>query len=595
MDTGDIVGNTLPLFRKYVETANVKKAKDLILDLHLESESVQTGILDELAMATDDHLAWNLLNFLVHVEVSHFNAFSPEIYDKMIELITDRAHLNFEYAVILYRTADHQKILQAAPLMKYILTNCTDREILFETIHAAGIAHIKTLVPCIAEFLYYDDATLKSHAVNTLGRVASPEARMLLEQASQTVKNDQQIMDTLEKLTKIAPDPTQMSGVSSPKISDRRSATVSDTLRHEPEEDAQLNEIKGLSSPPPPPVKGEDDDTFFTIVERITSTDIEERFKAMDEYIDIASAHGKELSENLKSEDEDLVINTLRIITFSSLDEMLPDIYALLNRQKLPPSIIYAAFETLCSFKKFSFTEVMLDAAQHPAIHVCMAAVMAINKNINDPVYAKIKNIIETGRKKGERLVQILIDAQANNIINYLLVSDTFSYMSANYLEKKVLPAAVLTYLDVLNKRGLRSTAQKIAFKAKEVEKAHQPSLNAMVISSSETVHRIYETALYKNGYQPGCFTDPQQAFEALAMAKPDLLITDLFSRNMTALNLAREVRDLYSRNDLPLLISTRQEAFVNMDFTTSPYKDLGINGIFKFPHLMKGIDALFK
>ena len=584
MDIGDLVENPLPLFRKYIEASNLKQAKNLLLDLHLQSKSVQTSILDELAMATDDHLAWNLLNFLVHIEICHFNAFSPEIYNKMIQLITDRAHLNFEYAVILYRTEDHQKILQAAPLMKYILTNCTDREILFETIHAAGNAHINALVPCIAEFLYYDDATLKAHAVNTLGRVASSEARMLLKQASQTVKNDQQIMDTLEKLKESPSAQAQESSVSSPNISDRP--------HHEPGEDALLNAEKDASSPPPP---AKEENATLAIMERLTSKRIEERFKAIGEYIDIASAHGNELTRNLKSEDEDLVINTLRIITFSSLDEMLPDIYALLNRQKLPPSIIYAAFETLCSFKKFSFTEVMLDAAQHPAIHVCMAAVMAINKNINDPVYAKIKNIIETGRKKGERLVQILIDAQADNIINYLLVSDTFSYMSANYLEKKVLPAAVEVYLDVLNKRGLRSTARKVAFKAKEVQKAQQPSLNATVISSSETVHRIYESTLYKNSYTPRCFTDPQQAFEALAMAKPDILIMDLFSRDMTALDLAREVRELYPQDDLPLLISTRQEAFVNMDFTTSPYRDLGINGIFKFPHLIKGINGLFK
>ncbi len=115
-----------------------------------------------------------------------------------------------------------------------------------------------------------------------------------------------------------------------------------------------------------------------------------------------------------------------------------------------------------------------------------------------------------------------------------------------------------------------------------------------MVISTSDTVHKIYEKTLSQNSYISLPFRNAQDAFESLAMGKPDLIVTDLFSEEVTALEFALEVREFYSKQDLPFLISTRQNDFLNIDLEKK-YPSCGINGIFKFPALIKGIDEYIK
>ncbi|MBF0574162.1 MAG: response regulator, partial [Desulfamplus sp.] len=354
------------------------------------------------------------------------------------------------------------------------------------------------------------------------------------------------------------------------------------------------------SSTPIPQTQSKQENQGITIdMQMFSSRAVEERFKAisylLNPDLDLKSNNEylKQITLNLKSNDHDLVLNSLRLIAHISSDEILPDIYSFLNKKHSDPSLEHQAFETLCAFDNFSFTELMMGAIEKNAIHVRISAIKALNKNYNDPVYAKVKNRIETGREHGQKLVHTILDAQAKNLINYLLVSDTFADMASTYLAKDAPPSTLNNYLNILTNRGLKSTAKKIEFKADMGNKL-QNKLRAMVISSSDTVQKIYEKLLLKNGYISIGFDSPEEAFEPISADKPDLIVSDLFLKDMTALDFAREIREFYSKKDLPFLISTRQKDFLDLNLTDK-YSDCGINSIFRFPEIVKEINELTK
>ncbi|MBF0376964.1 MAG: hypothetical protein HQK72_05730 [Desulfamplus sp.] len=587
------MGNYISYFRDSIKNSDIKKAKDLLLDLHLESDKTKVAILDELAMASDSD-AWILLDFVVRLETKYYKSFNNDNHNKLIQLITDRAHLNFGFALIFYKARDRKRLLKASPLLKYILTNCTDREILFETINIIGEEKIESLVSAVAEFLYYDDATLKDQAVKTLAKIGSPEVYKIFFDISKTAKNDQNIIDALAsfKIPSIEPSPQ---------------VTSAPILKAQP---TQISTPPPSTQPPQTQAKQkteskQENDGITLYMQMFASRAVEERFEAisylLNPDLDLKAnpEYLKQITLNLESNDHDLVLNSLRLIASRAAsdeilsDEILPDIYSFLNKKHLEPSLEHQAFETLYSFDKFSFTELMMGAIENNAIHVRISAIKALDKNYNDPVYAKVKNRIETGREHGQRLVHTIIDAQVKNIINYLLVSDTFVDMASTYLAKDAAPSALNSYLNILTNRGLKSTAKKIEFKADMGNKL-QNKLRAMVISSSDTVQKIYEKLLLKNGYISIRFDNPEEAFEPISAEKPDLIISDLFLKDMTALEFAKEVREFYSKNDLPFLVSTLQKDFLDLNLTDK-YLDCGINRIFRFPEIVKGIKDLIK
>ncbi len=590
------MGNYISHFKESIKNADVRKAKDLLLDLHLKPDETKLAILDELAIVPDD-VASVLLDFMVRLEVKYYKSFKFNTYDRLIQLITDRAHLNFDFALILYRTQDREKILQASSLLKYILTNCTDREILFETINAVGNENIESLVSAIGEFLYYDDLTLKEQSVRNLAKIGTPEVYKILFSISKTVKNDQNIMDALAAFKPLAS--TSQDQFELVK-EDREKSLYIQKLGEEKEsvelinkakiEDISLvSQSKELPVPQPP-----------NYIEMVGSHSIEERFNAFNYFLKLDGEELKQdfkyiqsLIDNLESNDHDLVINTLKLISHTPSEEILPEIYSFLNKKQSDPSLEHQAFEALCSFDKFSFTELMMSAIENPSIHVRISAIKALDKNYNDPVYAKVKNRVETGREYGQALVHTIIDAQAKNLINYLLVSDAFADMASTYLTKDATPSALSNYLAILINRGLKATAKKIEFKA-DMESKIKNKLKVMVISSFDTVQKIYEKLLFKNGYLSIGFKSPEEAFEPLATDRPDLIVSDLFSKDMTALDFAKEVREFYNKNDLPFLISTCQKDFLDIDIVKD-YPESGVNGIFKFPGIIKGINDLIR
>ena len=79
----------------------------------------------------------------------------PDIYDRLIQLITNQAHINFRFALILLNTADREIITDAVPLLKHILSNETEKDLLNKIIRPTGKLQMETLTDNIAEFISY--------------------------------------------------------------------------------------------------------------------------------------------------------------------------------------------------------------------------------------------------------------------------------------------------------------------------------------------------------------------------------------------------------------------------------------------------------
>ncbi len=550
-------------FKESIQKSDIKEAKKILDQFPGETDETKFELINELALVPDN-AAWELLFYLA-VEIKIFD---KEIYKQIIQLIMDRAHLNFKFAIILYKTGKIKDIKGGVPLMRYILSNSTDQYIISETIETAGKEKILVLVDAIAEYIYYDNAILKEKAVKALGNIGSKEAIHRLEQASATIKSDNNILNTLKRL-------------GSKKLPAEEKTTAA--------EKKQTRKIR-----PVQPVKSthktklfktsevSKDNDLVSLYEQLKSKTIDTRFKALNSIAEMDEAdHSSIICENLKSENHDLKINSLRFISKTISENFLPDIYALLNDGRSDPEIKFTALETLYSFPALDSAAVIIDKIEDPVMYVRIAAAAVLNKHPTNFVFAEIKDKIESGEKRGENIVHAIIDSKAENIINFLMVSDTFSYIASNYLSRTASYSCLEKYIVILKHRGLKSTAKK--FENMLMEKKAEIRPYAAVISSSTVVQDVYGKLLFRKGYNHKAYKSCQDAFEAISLSKPAFVLCDLFLNKMTGIDFSREIREFYHPQDLPFIISSRQKDFTGKTLEKE-CRDAGVNVVMKFP-----------
>jgi DNA-binding response OmpR family regulator len=78
-------------------------------------------------------------------------------------------------------------------------------------------------------------------------------------------------------------------------------------------------------------------------------------------------------------------------------------------------------------------------------------------------------------------------------------------------------------------------------------------------------------------------FQHPQNAFEAIVSQKPCAIICDLFLNDITGMDFAREARALYSKNEVPIIISTLQKSLDKTRLQIELDRS-GVNALCQFP-----------
>lgn len=526
----------LPNVKKSIKTGKIGRAKKLLSDIRDRRLEEKEEILEMIALASDK-IALELLSFLTSDAQK-----DTLIHDRLIQLVTDRAHLNYSFVLILFQNADRSTIIHAVPLLKHILSNETDTELLSNVIRASGKIKINQMIQDLAEFIFYDDLKLKSDAVNALERIGTPQALKKLKQAAKTEKCDQDILDAIQVLEQ-----------SRDEIEKKAPAQRPET-RETPDNDKLAN----LSSP-----------------------SMEKRFEAL---VNVSKSNinlSDALSKKEVLDDYDLMINLLRLVCRTIPLEAVNPLFNIISRKKIDSNIRFLAYNALEAYPELESAASVIKGLNESAMYVRLAVIKALDKNLTDFVSAEIKNKIESGTKKGELLAHTILDANARNIIESLMISDTFSYMASNYLSKSAPISVLDTFIDILKRRNLKSTAKK--YSDIKAERLKNVSENFVVISSSDAILNVYSKLIFSCGFSCLAFRQAQEAFEAIVYEKPKAIICDLFLTDLTGVDLCREVRDMYTQKQVPVIMSTLQR-HLDSDELKTVLDSAGVNALCEFP-----------
>ena len=548
----------LPRLKKNLRAGKIGPAKTLLTELVSKHTHEKLEIIELLAL-TPDKTALEVLSFLTSKEYK-----DPEIYERLIQLVIDRAHLNYNFSLILIENGENQTINRTILLIRHILSKETDKKLLYKIIRTAGKRQIEKLTDDIAEFIFYDDATLKVEAIKALERIGTSSACNKLIQASRTEKCDQDILDAIQVLSNT-----------------------------EPIEEAVAEPLIASAIKNEPGLKKEDaDQTYEQELDLLTSSDFEKRFEAFTTLSQKGSKCVARLAKKLNTDNHDLRINLLGLIKRTIPVSAIVRIFDILNQKNIETSIKFAAYNALSSYPELKSGASVVQGLSEPALFVRIAAIGVLDKNLSDFVFAEIKNKIESGTPKGETLAENILDARAEHMIERLMISDTFSYMASNYLARTAPVPVLDTFINVLEKRKLTATAQKyIAMKNKRtIEKKKQ----FILISSSAAILNTYNKLISSCGFCALMFQHSQDAFEAIVSQQPDAIICDLFLDEMTGIDLARETRGLYTKDDVPIIISTLQKS-LDKTRLQQEIDAIGINAICDFPATTSQIKSWVK
>ncbi|MCG8689197.1 MAG: hypothetical protein MI892_30275 [Desulfobacterales bacterium] len=529
----------IPELKQLIKKNQAEATKEKLSGILDRPEEDQEAVIELLALASDK-TALDLLSFLMDtIDEKH------PVHARLYQLTSDRAHLNFEFVLLLLRHAGPDRLNQLTPLLKHILTRETKGTLLTQILRTVGILRMESLVDELAEFVFYDDQALRMEAVRALERIGTIKAVERLEQIAATRKCDQDILDALDVLRMGLPNQDSPAQPKEPE-------------KEEPQEAPLAVNIDMLAAPR-----------------------IEDRFKAFEYFSDNADQVAEALHTNMETKEPDLMVNLLRLAARTIPQDSLGDLLTLADRKGLESAVRFSVYTALAHFPELESTAQIVSAATDPAMYIRMAAVKVLDRHCSDYIIAEIKNKIESGTKTGEALGLTILDAKAERLIDALMNSDAFSFISSNYLERNAPVQVIDAYMNVLKKRNRNSTLRKYARVRQEREDTDRPVF--VVIHPSTTFLDVYAKLIHGCGYEAHTFSGPQEAFEFIVSQKPAAIICDFFVRQMSALELAAEIRGLYTSEDVPIIISSLQK---NFDKTSleKDFEKAAINGFWEFP-----------
>ena len=502
--------------KKYLEKKDTIPAKTLLRELGHQSFETKLEVLELLALA-DDSSALDCLSFLM----SPRNLDSA-IRERLVQLVTDRAHLDFQFAVLLFKHLERDELKKIIPLIRHILSRETDAEILAAGLKTAGRLAADPLVDDIAEFILYDDALLKKLAVQALENTGSAKALNRLEKAAVTSKRDQNILDAVKRIQKKRPTDTEPEKFSS-----------------------AVTEVDAC-------------------IRKLQSRDTNTRFTALLELSKDSTNTLPVLQKSLASGIPELTVTALGLISRTFPESLANDVFALLEEKTLSAPVRFAAYEALEAFPCLESAAFALQGLEDPAPQMRLAAARVLDKNPSDYIRAEIKDRIESGTRKGAQVAETLLDAHARNLTDYLMISDTFSYMASNHLSIRASFSALENFIAILKRRNLKSTARK--YQDTLLEKKASGRHKFLAVSPSGIRLAVYDRLIYQSGFRPVIFDTYQKAFEAIMEEKPAAVISDLFLHDITGIEFTGEIREIYPPDALPVLLCTLQQELANPD-----------------------------
>ena len=301
-----------PAFERILKTGQVHS--DTLMQILNLDEDQQQAVVEQLALAKDD-VAYDILSYLMNT-MGPTHPIRPRLY----QLIMDRAHMNFKFALILINHTNPAQPGPISPLTRHILNKATDKDLIKDIFKAAGRLGMEFLVDDLAEFIFYDDLELRKEAVTALERIGTDKALHKLEQIAQTDKCDADVLDALAFLN-----------------AKRKNNAVTPNPKQRLNQPNRQNHPSPL--PPPqkqmPPCCVPDDPNLQLLV----SPQIKDRIKAFEYFEDKGPEVAESLHENLENQTPDLLENLLKLVARTIPQESLGDLLTLAEKTDLKNSV----------------------------------------------------------------------------------------------------------------------------------------------------------------------------------------------------------------------------------------------------------------
>ena len=259
------------------------------------------------------------------------------------------------------------------------------------------------------------------------------------------------------------------------------------------------------------------------------------------------------LIENLLHDDPDLRIHTLNVIGDIGDESAIVPIRKLLAAEPKSANVRFAAYEALAMLplKKGAYT--LTAGLTDPEDHVCIAAARAIDRNFSPILAAGIKNLLRGPEKEARHISKIIVNGQVDNIFLSLVDDEVFEQMALEYLPHTHRDIRE-HYHDLLQKVGKGDFAKKFAGGV-EIGKRQK----IVAVDDSRMILNIYKATLHELGYEPMLFEFPASALQWLEGEKPLMVLTDLNMPEITGIQLAERVRQIYPSKVLPIIMVTTQ------------------------------------
>ncbi|MBF0101615.1 MAG: response regulator [Desulfobacterales bacterium] len=295
------------------------------------------------------------------------------------------------------------------------------------------------------------------------------------------------------------------------------------------------------------------DEAIEKLVYMIGSSDTDVRNWAMDYLIEIGNKSIPFLINQLESASDDVVIHTINILGNIGDSSALSVFENLMQTHKENSNIRFALFEAIGRIKTSALNLNLFKGLEDEEEQVRLAAANAINRHFGIIPLDDLKTLLQ--RRNQQQIVESLIDAQADTVIAHLISHDDFAAIAKEYISTKASPE-IRSYMT--QRYGAFSETQ-------QVDEAHgvKPKLTICVVDDSKMILKLYEKQLTALGYHPVPFNMPEQAISHVLTSKPDILITDLNMPKINGLQLAKTIRKRFSKDDLPIILITTQNDFL--------------------------------
>jgi CheY-like chemotaxis protein len=291
------------------------------------------------------------------------------------------------------------------------------------------------------------------------------------------------------------------------------------------------------------------------------------------------------LIENLNRRDPDFLIHTLNVLGDIGDESAVVPIRKLLQSEPKSANVRFAAYEALAllPLRKGAYT--LTAGLSDPEDHVCVAAARAIERNFSDILAAGIKNLLRRQDDEARHITKIILNAQVDKIFLSLAGEDFFEELALIYFphtHKDIRNH----YYNLLLKNGFTEFSRKIT--ADEVDKDKQ---KVVAVDDSRMILNIYKATLHELGYEPVVFEFPASALEWLRQEKPLVVLTDLNMPDITGVELAGEIRKIYSKDELPVIMVTTQNEANDNEAATQAGVDRIIHKPFNAQSLKDAMD----